>query len=409
MRIVYLVRYAPLPHDSGARLRISGIWQALQDHGDVELIIIGETPPYAIRKQLFALGAKIFPSRREPSSFRRLCNRLLALIRGENVSTNRYFSDRRAKRLVRYIRSRRPDCVILGDTFLGVFAPFLTGLAPHMIIDTHNVESRLMSRIAKQSRNPLQKARFHFEAKQMARLEQSSLPLADQVWAVSRDDAEYYSDELRLSSSHIVPNVLDIANYAPAKQVGAATVAFMGWFYHWPNIDAALRLMDYSEKLLARGVQHRLLLIGRSPSPAMLQKSAGSDHVTVTGEVPDIRPIVKRATVFAAPLSAGSGTKLKILEAMAMGLPVVTTAIGAEGLNIEQGRHAIVTDDEETFITAIADLLADPARASEIGRAGREFVESHFSMDTVRASISEALRDLSTAERRLSEPELKSY
>jgi len=409
MRIVYLIRYAPIPGNSGARLRISGIWRALQDHGDVQLIVIGETPAYAVRKQLYALGAKLYPSRREDSFLRILGNRLLSLIRGENVSTARYFSPARAKRMAKSLAAIGPDLIILDDTFLSVFAPYLQDLARHMIIDTHNVESRLMKRIAEQSRNPVQKLRFHIEAGQMARLEHSNLALASQIWAVSNDDAKFYSDDLKHPRVQVVPNVIDIANYTPELEIDDATIAFMGWFYHWPNVDAALRLMDLSERLLERGVRHKLLLIGRDPSPAMLQRSAQLDHVTITGEVPDVRPLVGRATLFAAPLSAGSGTKLKVLEAMAMARPVITTEIGAEGLNIEPGVQAIVTDDDEALIDAMADLLADPARASAIGLEGRKFVENNFSFDAVRTSVSEALDGLPGFRDPMDEPALKSY
>lgn len=409
MRIVYLVRYAPITGNSGAKLRIGGIWRALQNHGDVQLIVIGERLPYAVRKQLYALGAKILPSRREHSPLRILANRIQALLRGENVSTNRYFSPGRATRLSKTIGAHRPDLIVIGDTFLSVFAPYLKGLATPMVIDTHNVESRLMKRVAVQSKNPIQKLRFYIEAQQTARLERSNLAIADQVWAVSSDDAEYYSTELCLPRTYVVPNVIDIANYTPERQNDDATIAFMGWFYHWPNVDAALRLIDYSEQLLARGVRHRLLLIGREPSPAMLQKSARMDHVTITGEVSDVRPLVGRATIFAAPLSAGSGTKLKILEAMAMARPVITTEIGAEGLNIKSGVQAIIADNDEAFIAAMADLLADPARASKIGRAGREFVERNFSLDAVRASVTEALGELAGPRGHKDEPALKSY
>lgn len=409
MRIVYLIRYAPIPGNSGARLRISGIWRALQDHGDVQLIVIGETPPYAVRKQLYALGAKLYPSRREGSFLRILGNRLLALIRGENVSTARYFSPARAERIANSIAATGPNLIILDDTFLSVFAPYFQGLAPHMIIDTHNVESRLMKRIAEQSRNPVQKLRFRFEARQMARLERSNLAVANQIWAVSNDDAKFYSDDLKHPRVEVVPNVIDIGNYTPEADIEGATIAFMGWFYHWPNVDAALRLIDLSERLLARGVRHKLLLIGRDPNPAMVRRSAQLDHVTLTGEVPDVRPLVGRATLFAAPLTAGSGTKLKVLEAMAMARPVVTTEIGAEGLNIEPGHGAIVTDDDEALIDAMADLLADPARASEMGLEGRKFVEDNFSLDAVRASVSEAFDDLPGLRDPMDEPALKSY
>lgn len=394
MRIIYLVRQAPFPNNAGIKFRINGIWQALRDLGDVQLVVISDTPPYQIRRELYQSGTWIYPSRRETGGWRRLAHRLCVMLRGGAVPSARYFSRLRAERLAARLSAAKPDLVVIDDTFLAVFAPYLKEVAPKLIIDTHNVESVLMTRIARETKNIAQKLQGWVEARYMEKMERGALPLADQVWAVSENDAEHYRERVRLPDVRVIPNVIDISKYTPRDDADEATIVFMGWFYHWPNIDAALRLMDYSRQLLTRGVKHRLVLVGRSPSAEMLERASRLDHVEVTGEVADITPFVERATIFAAPLAAGAGTKLKILEAMALARPVVTTPIGAEGLQFESGRHGIVADSDEAFIDALAALLADPDRAASIGRAGRQFVEAHFTLETVKNAVAEALDDM---------------
>jgi glycosyltransferase involved in cell wall biosynthesis len=162
-----------------------------------------------------------------------------------------------------------------------------------------------------------------------------------------------------------------------------------GSYGYWPNEDAALRLIAMSRSLHARGVLRRLELVGISPTPAMLAAARGLGHVVVTGRVPEVRPHLERASVVAAPISAGSGTRLKILEALALARPVLTTPVGAEGLDLEPGVHAEISD-LPGFPARLASLLEDPARRAAHGKAGRAWAEQRYSF----AAMGERVREL---------------
>jgi glycosyltransferase involved in cell wall biosynthesis len=264
-----------------------------------------------------------------------------------------------------------------------------------VIVDTHNVESQLAWRIARRTRCPLSAAGFALLAVNTARTERRCLPSADVVWAVSDADAAWYRRHLPLRRVEVVPNVLDLSRYSRATgptDAGPPVVLYVGWYAHRPNREAADRLIAASRLLIARGVAHRLRLVGRDPTRAMRRAAGRDEHIEVTGAVAEIPPELTGATVFAAPLTSGGGTKFKILEAFAASLPVLTTPVGAEGLHLRRGEQAeIVAPAAGPFADALAALLADPPRRTGLARAGRSHVERHFSQQSLTATIAALL------------------
>jgi glycosyltransferase involved in cell wall biosynthesis len=147
-----------------------------------------------------------------------------------------------------------------------------------------------------------------------------------------------------------------------------------------PNEDAALRLVDEVLPRVRRAVpEAEVVIVGREPS-ARLRERAALPGVHVTGFVPDVRPFLAAATVFAAPLRFASGVQNKVLEALAMGVPVVTTPEVADGLRVDAACQApvLVADDPRELAERIVKLLGQPALRERLGREGRRFVEEHF-------------------------------
>jgi len=167
----------------------------------------------------------------------------------------------------------------------------------------------------------------------------------------------------------------------PSAEPTAIFVALMGWT---PNIDAALWLgRDVWPLVRARMPEARLLLVGREPSAEV--RALASDDIEVTGTVPDVRPYLARARVALAPLRSGGGTRLKVLEALDAGRPIVSTTIGIEGLEDLIGDGALVADDPQGFADRVVELLADPDRAAKAGDVGHETVAERYAWDRVLA------------------------
>jgi glycosyltransferase involved in cell wall biosynthesis len=157
----------------------------------------------------------------------------------------------------------------------------------------------------------------------------------------------------------------------------------MGWA---PNVDAAVWFgHEVWPAVLRRSPDARLLLVGRDPAPPV--QALASPSVEVSGTVSDVRPFLSQARVTVAPLRAGGGTRLKILEALDAGRPVVATSIAVDGLEDLIGEGVVVADDAGTMIDAVSTLLADPDRAAALGRAGHEAVSARHSWDVALAPL----------------------
>jgi glycosyltransferase involved in cell wall biosynthesis len=249
------------------------------------------------------------------------------------------------------------------------------------VLDLHNVESDLAASYAR-STGRLRALPVWCEALALRRLERAALRRVDiAVVASGRDRAR-----LPRSGAEVLvcPN-----GWEPGPPLPAAAdpvVAFVALFGWRPNADAAVWLAERVWPLVRRRrPDARLLLVGRSPTP-QVRRLAGSD-VTVTGTVPDVRPFLARARVAVAPLLSGGGTRLKVLEALDAGRPVVATGIGVEGLEDLIGRGVVVADTPEAMSAAICGLLADDGRASRLGAVGRAAVAERYAWDATLAPL----------------------
>jgi glycosyltransferase involved in cell wall biosynthesis len=227
-----------------------------------------------------------------------------------------------------------------------------------------------------------------------ARLEREHLPRADQVWACSETDAAYFRRAYGLPRLYVIPNGVDTRAFNGPPGAEQTSIVFTGSFFYAPNEQAALALIELSERLQRRGLRHTLCLVGLAPTPAMRERARRSPCIVVTGAVPDVRPYLAQAGVFAAPLRAGSGTKLKLLQAMAMGKAIVTTRIGAEGLRLTDGVDALISDEPAAFEARLVRLLQSPEERLRLGNAARRHAVRHFSLEAIDRTLSEALREL---------------
>jgi glycosyltransferase involved in cell wall biosynthesis len=289
--------------------------------------------------------------------------------------------------------SENADVVILGDTFMTNLIEPLKPLTKQLIVDTHNVESRLFRRMFEENKG-IKKYLQYLYYRNICHLERL-LKNADAVWAVSEDDARFYCQDMGLTNVSVVPNVIDVSGYEPKQEAcEPGAVVYTGLFGYWPNEDAALRLIAISRRLKADGVPHKLYLVGRFPTGTMYAAAKGQDQIVITGEVPDTKPYIAKAQVVAVPLMAGSGTKIKILEALAMERAVQTTPIGIEGLDLGAGEQVEVSPDEESFRHDLTALLDDPGRCERLGKAGRLWVEHHGSLSALGKCLRAAFASL---------------
>lgn len=256
-----------------------------------------------------------------------------------------------------------------------------------LVMNAHNVEHELLGIRAKIERRVLARA---FLSRQQTRLhdfEQAACRRADAVLACSDDDARALGALAPGVSLQVVPNGVDLAanrpTIAPTTGNRLVFVGQMGWF---PNKDGVeWFLAEVMPKILIVRPDTEFVLVGKSDG--LHVPPAVAANVRLAGFVPDLRPVVHDAAVYVVPLRAGSGTRLKVLEAMALGKAIVTTTIGSEGITLQPDRDAVFADDPQAFADAVVALLDDPLRANRLGAAARQCAEAQYGWDGIGRTV----------------------
>jgi sugar transferase (PEP-CTERM/EpsH1 system associated) len=306
-----------------------------------------------------------------------------------------FYSPEMQAEIHRAVEETAYDAAILESSFMGYYA--LPEQIPR-VLDQHNVESEILLRSGQQERSMVRRAYNLLEYRKYRADEQRICREADLILAVSARDREVMTTWSGSAPCVVVPNGVDTEYFSPVDHQNddcqLANVVFTGTISYSPNTEAILYFAAEIWPLIAQQVPEAALQIVGSGPPAEVLKLARLPHVTVTGTVPDVRPYLAAAQVVVAPLRIGGGTRLKILEAMAMARPVVSTSLGCEGLDVQDEVHLLVADDPGSFAAAAAGLLRNPARRAAMGREGRRLVESSYDWRAVGRVAERAVREL---------------
>jgi len=278
------------------------------------------------------------------------------------------------------LRRNRFDVVQIESSQM---APLIPDAGVPVVLDEHNVEFMLLARLSAMEASPARRTFGRLEAFKARREELSAWAAADGIVFTSQPDLAVMRRLAPESRGCVVPNGVDVEYFQPrGEDVDADTVVFTGSINYRPNTDAVDHFIrQVFPAVRRRRPSARFIVVGQG-APDWLVRSAPTG-VEFTGPVDDVRPHVARASVVVAPLRSGSGTRLKILEALAMAKPVVSTRIGCEGIAVVDGDHLCVADDPEDFAANVVRLMSDRKVAREMGRRGRTLVESSYSWDVV--------------------------
>jgi glycosyltransferase involved in cell wall biosynthesis len=262
--------------------------------------------------------------------------------------------------------------------FLSASLNFPQNLLTPTVLFQHNVESSLWKRMAATESNPIKRIAFGIEAAKMSRYEGTALRRFHHIIAVSEHDRQQMLEMDPDAQITVVPTGVDTSKFsvAPASTAKPPRIVFTGSMDWEPNIDA----VEYFCQQIWPGILVQFpnaifQIVGRKPHGKV--RRLASPSVQVTGTVPSVADYLRDATVVVVPLRVGGGTRLKIFEAMAMGKAVVSTSIGAEGLEVESGRDLILADDATAFAESILLLLRDAALRHKYEEAAVALASQH--------------------------------
>ncbi|GEM_PF-946837 len=286
-------------------------------------------------------------------------------------------------------------------SFLFPFLPELQMMFPgtKVVCNAHNVEWRMLETTARVAGTKGARAWFDLEARSMRKSETAGFRACDFIFACSAPDCERISELAPGALCIELPNGVDAghfrADFRPDAHPDAApTLLFCGTMGYAPNADAVRLLLSDILPRIRRDVPDcRLLLAGARAHEHIGEFARGVPGVEVASDVPDMREYYARAWVFVVPLRAGSGTRLKILEALSMSRALVSTSIGAEGIaGLTPGVHCEIADAPEDFARAAVRLLHDPALRERMGRAGRALAAERYDWAILQRGLVESLR-----------------
>lgn len=318
-----------------------------------------------------------------------------------------YYRDEIDQKLRAFLRKFQPNLIIVEELWLyGYLSTIRETVSCPIILDQHNIEANLLTQTQTTSAELVDRLREAIQNRKLKFIEKDFVRQVDQVWVCSKEDA-YLLKEMYGLQTHIkvVPNGIDQNFYAPVYEnnyplppsieSSPHTLFFAGTFSYPPNQTAAKMLIDrILPQLKQRYTDARLLLVGKSPTAEMLKAAQHDESIVVTGRVNDIRSYMAAASVAVVPLLQGGGTRLKVLEAFASKIPVVTTTKGIEGINAKDNYHALIRDSTEDIVGAIDSLWSDPALSERLTEAAIALLQQKFSREVIGEQIKEHVSQL---------------
>lgn len=279
------------------------------------------------------------------------------------------------QRIADWFRNRQFDMAICD--FLDAAVNFPEELTIPSVLFQHNVESEIWRRHSTTETNPVKRKMYALEFRKMARYERNAIRKFHHVIAVSEHDRSVMETWVEGSRITVVPTGVDLAQYRPdfGSKPGPVVI-FVGAMDWEPNVDAMQYFCDEIwPSVMARFPDAKLRIVGRNPGEKILKLATSS--VEVTGRVPSVIEHLRDASIVVVPLRIGGGTRLKIYEAMAAGKAVVSTSVGAEGLDVHHGRDIVLADTQQSFAHAVVTLLKDENLRNKYERAAAELATQY--------------------------------
>lgn len=390
MRLLFLVPSVPFPLNEGLKVINYHILRELSARHEISLLSLAESPeevagaetlrPYCEELEVIP---HVIPRRARARLRNLLADSLPFCVR-------QYHSGALQARLRDWVAAKPFDAVHLTYTPMAQYTEDL-GELPR-VLALVDCMSHLFASNALATRSPLAKVYWRAQARKMRAYERTALSTVHQAVVVTPADRDALPEVD--CPIRVIPCGVDAEYFGP--QPGSEegpSVLFRGILSFPPNVDAARYFYYEIFPAIRRAVRGtRLIVAGRDPAPPLRRLAAADQDVTLTGPLPDVRPVMARANVHVCPMRLGSGVKIKVLEAMAMAKPVVTTSLGLSGIAALPGRDLLVADDPDTFAEAVIRLLRDSGLRCRIGSGARTFVVREHNWAVVAERYEEIYR-----------------
>jgi len=402
MRVLHFAPRVCWPLDTGAKLRNYHLARVLAERSQVTLLAFSDrnTSSAPIGNPYH----QVISVKRDPAyTFAKLVRGLW----GQTPLPVLNYTTASMKQALEGVLTEKDfDVVQVESIHLMAYLPIIRAARqqPLVICDWHNIESELMQRYRKREPNLLRRAYAGKTARLMSEFEGRATREFDAHVVVSERDAERLRALNPDARIFVIENGVDTSYYSDAQietvaaarrdAPGKRRIVFVGSMDYHANIEGTVNFArEVWPRLRARQPDLVFTIVGRNPAREV-RELAQTPGVEVTGTVDDVRPFYRKAVLSVVPLNVGGGSRLKILEAMAAGVPVVSTTLGAEGLDIRHGENILVADTNEQLIEAIVSVVENEEQRRQLVAGGRALVFSRYDWSTLGASLFEVYRKL---------------
>jgi glycosyltransferase involved in cell wall biosynthesis len=378
MNVLVVALQLPFPPRSGVNMRVYQLMRQIAARHDVTLLTYARPDQRADVADL----RKEFPvhvvERTPPAQIARRAAQLRSIASARPFSAAEAHTAAMEQALHALCESQVFDIVQVEGALLCEI-PMPDG--PRVVLDEHNIDYEVFQRMCESERSRLRRIFHRIECRRFRHFERNAWTRIHGCAVTSEREEPIVHEAAPSTPTAAVPNGVDLGYFAPSSSPAQPrTLVFNGTLDYRPNVDAAYHLVDDIWPLVReRCPDAELTIVGRGSESEL--RRLRRDGVVATGEVPDLRPYLQRAAVVGVPVRMGGGTRLKVVEGLAMGKAMVSTTLGCEGVTVRDGTHLVVADGAQAFAAAVVELFADPGRGQALGAAGRRLIEDEYSWD----------------------------
>lgn len=388
MRILFVTQIVPYPPHGGVLQRGYNLLRQLGRRHSLHLLAFhhpDELPPGEAvdraRAELsrFCQSVEFFELWPKKSPLHMAAGLALAALSPEPFSVLAQRNRRLSERIAGICRGPdRPDVVHLDTIALAPYAKQCHGVP--VVLGHHNIESQLMLRRAEHEPGALRRAYVGLQARRLRRFEARTCVQFPVNVVVSQADAALLRQICPGVAVEVVPNGVDTEYFHPRRGAESPALVFTGGMNMFANRDAVEWFLETVWPIIkSRRPDTRFFAIGQRPSPKVVGIAAADSTVEAPGHVEDVRDWVEQAAIYVVPMRVGGGTRLKVVDAMAQGKAIVSTSLGAEGIEGDDGQHFVLADTADDFAERVIDLLDRPEERLRLGEAARRRAVSHYS------------------------------
>jgi polysaccharide biosynthesis protein PslH len=384
VKILFVTPYLPSPPRFGAQRRLDGLMRGLAARHEVSLLSFVANDEFA-GESLRATEDYCRDVTTVPNDVVGIAVKKKRLMQLRSLMSPRSFEydlcyrSRFQSEIRQKLNEAQYDLVQVEFSQLGIYDYTMQGTRnPIFVLDEHNIEYDIIKRTADTKGSAARRIYSQVNWRKLRREEQGAWRRFDGVVLTSNRDEALLREDSPGTRTSVVPNAVDLDHFRTSSlEREPGSLLFFGAMNYHPNIQGVdYFVKEVLPKIIAKVPNTKLRIVGQQPDQSIL--ALAGPNVEIVGFVDDPRPLLDRAAAMVVPLLIGGGTRFKIVEGMAMSTPIVSTGIGAEGLDVEHGKHLLLADDSDGLARETVRLLKDHALGQRLGAEARQVAERSY-------------------------------